>query len=139
MRIISERKHVTVATYYHRFNDAVYGAGRFQGGYAFEVDENGRYLGNAARDPLYRAALSGQVGNRPLVDLGITRYEHYHSEPAIGLCGECGQEVTLSGFTNSCKCGIDYDMSGQELAPREQWGEETGESVADILAADRDD
>jgi hypothetical protein len=29
-------------------------------------------------------------------------------------------------------------MSGHLLAPREQWGEETGESVADILAADSD-
>jgi hypothetical protein len=36
------------------------------------------------------------------------------------------------------ECGADYNMSGQMLAPREQWGEETGETVADILAADSD-
>ena len=29
-------------------------------------------------------------------------------------------------------------MSGQELAPRSQWGWETGESVADILAVDNE-
>ena len=57
---------------------------------------------------------------------------------AVGACNGCGSEVVLSGFTNTCDCGKDYNMSGQELAPREQWGEETGESVADILMADVD-
>ena len=51
------------------------------------------------------------------------------------LC--CGHELLCMGFTNTCgSCGADYNMSGQELAPRSQWGEETGESVADILSAD---
>lgn len=48
----------------------------------------------------------------------------------------CGQEVLCMNFTNTCDCGADYNMSGQQLAPREQWGEETGESVGDILQAD---
>lgn len=48
----------------------------------------------------------------------------YHS--AIGECS-CGRQVTLSSFTNECDCGIDYNFAGQKLAPREQWGEETGE------------
>ena len=46
---------------------------------------------------------------------------------------DCGAHVPLTGFTNSCDCGADYNRSGQKLAPREQWGEETGESLADIL------
>jgi len=50
----------------------------------------------------------------------------------------CGRTVLCSGFTNPCECGRDYNMSGQELAPRSQWGEETGESVSDILQADSD-
>jgi hypothetical protein len=58
---------------------------------------------------------------------------HRHTEPAVGLC-QCGRKVTLSGFTNTCDCGRDYDMSGQLLADRRQWGEETGETLADILA-----
>lgn len=58
------------------------------------------------------------------------------SRPVIRC--ECGSEIVCYNFTNTCECGIDYNMSGQELAPREQWGEETGESVADILAADID-
>jgi len=59
-------------------------------------------------------------------------------QPAIGLC-DCGEEVVLGGFTNTChNCGADYNSSGQRLAPRSQWGSDTGESVADILMADTD-
>ncbi len=50
--------------------------------------------------------------------------------PAIGKCS-CGEEVILSGFTNTCECGIDYDINGHRLAPRSQWGEETGEHWSD--------
>lgn len=53
-------------------------------------------------------------------------------EPAVGLC-YCGAEIELGHFTNTCECGRDYNQSGQLLAPREQWGWETGESLADIL------
>lgn len=52
--------------------------------------------------------------------------------PAIGLC-DCGREVELAGFTNTCDCGRDYNSGGTLLAPREQWGEETGEHLADIM------
>ena len=54
-------------------------------------------------------------------------------EPAIGVCECCGREVELFGFTNSCDCGADYNSGGQRLAERSQWGEETGESLGDIL------
>ncbi len=52
--------------------------------------------------------------------------------PAIGKC-HCGEEVVLDGFICECDCGADYNMSGQRLAPREQWGEDTGEHLSDIL------
>lgn len=29
------------------------------------------------------------------------------------------------------RCGREFNSAGQELAPREQWGEETGETAAD--------
>ena len=48
----------------------------------------------------------------------------------------CGRTVTCSSFTNTCPCGADYNMSGSRLAPREQWGEETGETADDILQAE---
>jgi hypothetical protein len=46
----------------------------------------------------------------------------------------CGDELELPDFTNTCPhCGSDYNSSGQRLAPREQWGEETGEHWLDII------
>lgn len=62
--------------------------------------------------------------------------EHHNSymEPAIIRC-ECGQHVTLHGFTNTCECGRDYNLDGALLAPRSQWGEETGEYAGEILMA----
>lgn len=49
------------------------------------------------------------------------------SEPMTITC-QCGTKVECDGFTNTCpKCGADYNFAGQLLAPREQWGEETGE------------
>jgi glycyl-tRNA synthetase (class II) len=43
----------------------------------------------------------------------------------------CGQEVSCDSFTNTCRCGADYNFSGTRLAPRSQWGEETGEHWTD--------
>lgn len=58
------------------------------------------------------------------------------SAAARGKC-PCGSEVDLAGFTNTCaNCNRDFNISGSELAPREQWGLDTGESVSDILAVD---
>lgn len=54
----------------------------------------------------------------------------------IGQCNSCEREVELIDFTNTCECGIDYNSSGQQLAHRSQWGEETGESASDILNHD---
>lgn len=71
--------------------------------------------------------------SRTLPDGTVERWSW--TQPAIGKCF-CGRQVTLAGFTNACDCGRDYNSAGQMLAPREQWGEETGESVSDILAVD---
>jgi len=60
--------------------------------------------------------------------------EYSHVVPGYTLVEcDCGEEVYCDGFTNTCECAADYNSSGQRLAPREQWGEETGESLADIL------
>ena len=64
----------------------------------------------------------------------VQKYESYYTQPAVGICNHCEQEVLLSGFTNTCDCGVDYNSAGQELAPREQWGSETGESLSEILS-----
>jgi len=48
----------------------------------------------------------------------------------------CGRTVACEGFTNTCECGADYNWAGQRLEPRACWGEETGETAADILMAE---
>jgi hypothetical protein len=64
-------------------------------------------------------------------------YENWVHHRVLKIRCTCGEILYCAHFTNTCDCGIDYDSSGQELAPRSQWGEETGESVADILAINR--
>jgi hypothetical protein len=46
---------------------------------------------------------------------------------------DCGLQLVCSQDINPCKCARDYNMSGQVMAPRNLWGEETGEHPADIL------
>jgi hypothetical protein len=54
-------------------------------------------------------------------------------EPAEGRC-YCGRTVVLyDPMTNTCGCGREYNGSGQELADRRFWGEETGETAADLF------
>jgi hypothetical protein len=105
-------------------------------GFSFPCDEAGHVnqptLPPAARDN-YRACLEGRGC---IVCQGVVETEHSWWEPAVGACEGCERAVVLAGFTNTCDCGADYNGSGQLLAPREQWGEETGESVADILGVD---
>lgn len=45
-------------------------------------------------------------------------------------CNNCRASVELyNSWASSCdNCHTEYNGSGQELAPRSQWGEETGES-----------
>jgi hypothetical protein len=64
---------------------------------------------------------SGVAGN-------VRAFDASYWEPALGEC-DCGGKVSLSsGWANACPdCGAEYNGFGQRLAPREQWGEETGE------------
>jgi hypothetical protein len=63
-----------------------------------------------------------------IICTGIKKYTSRHIEPAIARCC-CGRSITLeSSWSNSCEnCGREYDKNGNQLAPRSQWGEETGE------------
>lgn len=58
--------------------------------------------------------------------------EHRMQKVGYVKC-DCGRLVGCYSFTNTCICGTDYNSFGQRLAPREQWGEETGESLSDIF------
>lgn len=129
MKIVQHSKHVTSVTYDRVFS---YDPDCFTAGFGFPCDVSGEVLepsNNCAKDN-YRKCLTGEVDGHRVYDLGVKRYEHTYLEPAIGLC-ECGEEVELRNFTNTCECGADYNTSGQRLAPREYWGEETGEHWTD--------
>lgn len=54
--------------------------------------------------------------------------------PAVIKC-DCGNklEVWRSRDVLCDHCHREYNCFGQLLAPRSQWGEETGESLSDIL------
>jgi hypothetical protein len=77
----------------------------------------------------------------PLVIVNrLTRFEcvdpQCEGQATIITC-KCGEEMErhIPGADVECdKCHREYNSSGQELAPREQWGEETGETAADYDA-----
>lgn len=44
----------------------------------------------------------------------------------------CGHKIEVrSMWANACGCGNEYNGLGQRLAPRSQWGYETGEDFGD--------
>ena len=154
MRIIKKRQHHNEVTYRLGFEYADSPGS----GFSFDCDKDGKVtLTSEAARKNYAACLAGRVqvtrggeydrDNNPIpgtgkvflaevFSKGVQTTEHNWSSPAVGECNHCGAEVGLHGFTNTCDCGTDYNMSGQELAPRECWGEETFENVADILSVD---
>lgn len=100
-------------------------------GFGFACDEDG----NVDTSEMNKAALENfrkcLCGEHDVVFDGVESREWFYRYPKIGRC-DCGAEFTLRNFTNTCyDCGADYNMSGQRLAPREQWGEETGEHWTD--------
>jgi hypothetical protein len=131
-------------------------------GFSFDCDKDGK-VDESRLNPYalknYRACLQGEVSGvegveytrdanydyvpvpgtgrtvmRKVKNMGVRELYHTYWEPAIGECNRCGEEVILDGFTCTCdRCGIDYNMSGQQLCSREFWGEECNESAADIL------
>ena len=61
--------------------------------------------------------------------------EEHRTRPVVIVTCSCGAQLVCDdGFLNTCdRCRRDYNGAGQLLAPRDQWGEETGETAADIL------
>lgn len=57
-------------------------------------------------------------------------WDDYQPGYTVVTCS-CRKKVYCHHFTNTCSCGKDYNQNGSELAPRSQWGEETGETWMD--------
>jgi len=72
-------------------------------------------------------------------ELQNTFYDEYSDKgyimekTKIMLCegATCTEKIELRHFTNTCHCGRDYNMNGELLADRDQWGYETGEHWSD--------
>jgi hypothetical protein len=134
MTIISKRKRIEYTYTRHMFDRA-----NEPGGWSFDVDEQGEPVLNT---PLimqgYLRCILGAEAAPALEDFirgapdlphnrGLVTHTNSYMEPAKKRCS-CGEVVRLERFTNTCQgCDADYNMHGQILAPREHWGEETGE------------
>jgi hypothetical protein len=130
MKIIRHREIEEGCTYSLVFDYV----GEYNCGFSFPCDAQGNVdrLNPAAANN-YAACVAGTVGGSTVQAPRIHRYDWTRAVPAVGKC-VCGDHVELEHFTNTCgRCGRDYNSAGQELAPRSQWGEETGETAADIL------
>ncbi len=96
---------------------------------AFKSDRDGTPIEEHTRARV--AALSSDTAYE---DRGVREVSWSYADPAVIRCDCCGEHVELHGFTNTCSsCETDYNMSGDMLAPRSQWGEETGEDLGEIL------
>lgn len=128
MKIITRRNIVTEISYMRSFewkDDP--GAG-----FMFICDEHGHLSAESLNPDAEANLMKCLDGTFAVIDCGVEKREFDRIIPAVGRC-TCGQVVTLDSFTNTCTCGADYNMSGQQLADRSQWGEETGESLDEIL------
>lgn len=127
MQIIKESVVEESKSYGLEFQIAGASAGH---GFMFDCDSAGNVgpLRECARENLRKC----QDGTFAGTWEGIVVFEHRYRHPRIGRC-ECGAEVALSRFTNTCECGADYNSAGQLLAPREFWGEETGEHWTECI------
>ena len=98
-----------------------------QWGYSFACSETG-FVDESQLPPEAIASLKRcQAGSvKDLESPEVLTRQVINRVPRIGRCN-CGQLIYLSNFTNTCdKCGADYNSAGTLLAPRSQWGEETG-------------
>jgi hypothetical protein len=114
--------------YYTRMFDWRDGRG---GGFSFPCDAEENLLRQTPGEH-YEKCLDGTYD---VVDRGVVSWVETYVEPAAIRCA-CGREVELGHFTNTCPCGRDYNWNGSLLATREQWGDETGETLAEILRID---
>ena len=121
IQIVKKGKRVEKVEYRLHFN---YADSETFWGYVFDCNDKGEVVNPEHEN--YKRCLTGKINDRELSAPTIECYRHSYWNPSIGRC-YCGRKVCLGGFTNTCDCGREYNSSGQELAPREQWGEETGE------------
>lgn len=113
-------------------------------GWGFPCDKDGVYNKHLWSKDAVKNLNDCLIGVKAgtIIDHGVIRDAWEVTEPGVIECAHCHKPVSMNhAFINSCSCGADYDGNGNLLAPRSQWGEETGETASDILinAPDPDD
>lgn len=128
MKITKPRKRVKIEDYCRNFDYADSPGG----GFGFKCNSEGHISeqwlgGNALRN--LRGCLAGEIDGHKIIDKGVIDFSKWWVYPAEGNCDVCQKTVVLDSTWASCceGCGSEYSGRGQLLAPRSQWGEETGE------------
>ena len=131
MKRISDGYSVTRVGYSHEYNYE----GHEGWGFTFEVDANDNPIDLAPEGRInWDKCHEGKADGRKVIDMGIRRNEREERHPAIGRC-DCGRTHAMGCGDIYCPCGKIYNSGGQELCDPSLWGEETGESPADIARA----
>jgi hypothetical protein len=91
-------------------------------GFSFPCDKQGNILQDEMRPEGCQNLEKCLSGEYAVIPQGVRDYSYTYREPAQGRCF-CGKIVELVDFTNTCGCGLEYNTSGQILAPRNQWEE----------------
>lgn len=96
-------------------------------GFSFDCDAAGK-VDETRLQPAALANLRAiRAGTLPTTPLTVESHEERQTVAAVMRC-DCGAKFTLNdSWATGCDCGREYNGSGQLLAPRSQWGEETGE------------
>lgn len=100
--------------------------------YTFDCDREGNIepLHENAQEN-YNKCLDGIYN---VTDKGVEDWSGPYTQHAVIICEFCSRYVELySSWANDCECGAIYNSSGQRLAPRSQWFDETGENESDVF------
>lgn len=102
----------------------------YDGGYAFECDEDGAVDVSVFTDTLWDSWM--RAHEAPYLPPVMREYNTYATIPARGTCA-CGEVVWLDDpLWNACDCGRWYSLGGQEVNAPHSGPYETGEMLSDI-------
>jgi|GEM_PF-1923253 len=101
-------------------------------GLAFDLDSTDKpILRTEESERSYARAVAG-VGTEYLPPVRRTHTNKVR-DYGTGVCA-CGSHVSFGWGDSTCvSCGAEYNSAGQRLAPRHQWGEETGEHPCEVV------
>ena len=129
MNILKRRERIT--TTHH--SQCYYWKDMPDAGFGFDCDKDGNVDFDAMEEPARLNYEKCRDGTFAVTGPFLESYKSTYFEPAELKCS-CGCVVYLTmSLVNDCECGAQYNSSGQRLAPQSQWGDDTGESISEIM------